>query len=514
MLSWKVKALVYASGIWRRRWVCLGAAWLLCLAGWTLVALLPNQFEGEAKVYIDTETMMQPLLRGLTVTTDADQQVSVMLRTLLTRPNLEQVVRQTDPNAASLSPADLESKIARLEQEIAIRPLGSKNLFSIAYRSRDPATAQAVTQTLVSILADSNIGNRRRDIQGAETFIDSQVAEYETLLREAEQKRAHFKEEHVDYFSHGENGLQLGPARSAYEQAKTELSLAQTRRDALRAQLSVTPRMLDVDAPVSVVINGNGAAPSDARAAIEQKLQQACQNLAELQSRYTADYPDVIAGKRLVAELESELNAAPAGAKPADARRQSVSNAVFEQIRVRLAEEETNVALQEQRLADAGKQLEEAQRLAEKSAEVEAQYADLNRDYGIIQKNYQELLERRESAKLSKAVDERQQNISFRVVEPPRKQLKPVAPNRKLFNSAVLLLGLAGGIGLGVFLTLTSDQIHVSDELKESFDLPVIGVISRLPEPGNALRSRRAALRASGMAALLLVCYLGVVLIR
>lgn len=105
MQSWKVQLLSHLSSAWQYRWYGIATAWLICLAGWIGVGAMPDVYQSEAKVYIDTDTLMRPLLKGLAVSTDPDQQVSVMLRTLVTRPNIEQVVRLTDPNAASMSAA-------------------------------------------------------------------------------------------------------------------------------------------------------------------------------------------------------------------------------------------------------------------------------------------------------------------------------------------------------------------------------------------------------------------------
>ncbi len=113
MQSWKVQLFSYLSSIWQYRWYGIAATWIICLAGWIGVGIIPDQYQSEAKVYIDTDTLLRPLLKGLAVSNDADQQVSVMLRTLITRPNIEQVIRLTDPRAAAMSPAALQDKIYR-----------------------------------------------------------------------------------------------------------------------------------------------------------------------------------------------------------------------------------------------------------------------------------------------------------------------------------------------------------------------------------------------------------------
>src|SRR5690348_14615637 len=185
MQPWFLQLRTYLSGAWHYRWIAIAVAWGVCLVGWTSIAFIPNQFQAVAKIYVDTDTMMAPLLKGLTVTTDPEQQVSVMLNTLLARPNLEQVVHLTNPKANSLSSAEMAKQVEILQDNISIKPLSTKNLFQLSFTDRDPDKGLNVAQTLLSIFVDSNIGNKRHDLEGAQSFLDTKVNEYETLVRQA-----------------------------------------------------------------------------------------------------------------------------------------------------------------------------------------------------------------------------------------------------------------------------------------------------------------------------------------
>ena len=171
------KAVALLAGAWRYRWQGLALTWLVCLGGWLAVWSIPDRYAVQAKIYIDTDTVLGPLMRGLTVPTDQDQQVAIMLKSMTTRPNLEQIVRLTNPNAAKMTPAEMEIAVAELNSNIQMSAQGVKNLFSIGYVDNNSAYAEAVTQSLLAILVDSNVGDKRRNIQGARTFIDAKIAE-------------------------------------------------------------------------------------------------------------------------------------------------------------------------------------------------------------------------------------------------------------------------------------------------------------------------------------------------
>ena len=105
-----VLLLRYARGTWRFRWWMLGVAWVVCVVGWSIVAKLPDQFEASARVYVDTSSVLRPLLKGIAINTgDTQQKIFMMTRTLLSRPNLEKVMRMTDLDLQATTEADKEA---------------------------------------------------------------------------------------------------------------------------------------------------------------------------------------------------------------------------------------------------------------------------------------------------------------------------------------------------------------------------------------------------------------------
>src|SRR6185437_5464018 len=152
MRNWWVELFPYLIATWRYRWYGLGAAWAVCVVAWLTVLLIPNTYQSHAEVYIDTNTLLRPLLQGLAVATDPNQEIQVMLQTLLTEPTLESVVRATNPKAASMSSGQIQDAVAALRKQVSLTNLKAKDLYSIAYTDRDPAHAQSVAQTLVSVL--------------------------------------------------------------------------------------------------------------------------------------------------------------------------------------------------------------------------------------------------------------------------------------------------------------------------------------------------------------------------
>ena len=511
MQPWKVLLYSHLTGAWHYRWVGMCVAWAVCMIGWAGLVLVPNQFQADAKIYVDTDTMMGPLLKGLAINSNPEQQVAVMLNTLLTRPNLEQVVHLTNPPGTYFSSADMARRVASIQGNVSLKSLGTKNLFEISVTDKDPNKALSISQTLLSIFVDSNVGNNHRDFEGAQSFLDDKVAEYERLVRQAEQRRAAFRQANLDILS---NMLTPEQARAEIEKAHEDLGAAQARVGSLESQLKIVPKILYVDAPGPLIVSSgtSNTATIGKGESLFQRLAEAKQALVELKSRYTEDFPDVRAAERQVKELETELASTPTTG-PAPMGNESIPNPIYVQTQSKLSDAMTETAFQQHRYNDAVANLDKAEKMTSQAIDVNAKFADLDRDYDVLHKTYQDLLARREAARISQSVNDEQSAVDVRVVEPPKKAPFPTAPNRPLINSLILLVGLLGGAASAFALSINAGRFFAKDQLVSEFDYPVIGVVSRLSTADEALKARRAYSLMAASLAVLLCGYAGVLVV-
>src|SRR4051812_45122651 len=86
----------YLRAMWHRRWLGLAAAWIAAIIGVAVVYRIPERYEASARVYVDTESLLRPLLAGLAIQPNIDQQVALISRTLVSRPNVEKLLRLAD----------------------------------------------------------------------------------------------------------------------------------------------------------------------------------------------------------------------------------------------------------------------------------------------------------------------------------------------------------------------------------------------------------------------------------
>ena len=129
----------HIQGMWRYRWYALLVVWLVSLAGWAWVYTLPDEYESNARIFVNTQSILKPLLRGLSVDTNVYSRMSAMTRTLLSRPNLENVARETDMDLRAQTPEAMGALVAQLQRKVTISSAPHRNdLYTIAFTDRDP----------------------------------------------------------------------------------------------------------------------------------------------------------------------------------------------------------------------------------------------------------------------------------------------------------------------------------------------------------------------------------------
>ena len=197
MDSVRVMLSQYLRAAWRRRWMGVIVAWLVCGMGWVGVYTIPNQFESGARLFVDADAVLTPLLRGLAADSAPTTQLEILQRTLLSRPNMEKLVSKTDLDLTLNSPSDRERLLTRLAAEIKVMPQ-TKNLFTITYRDKSPKLAHDVVQTLLTIFVESATGGSRSDMENARRFLERQIQSYEQQLRAAEKRRADFRARYIE----------------------------------------------------------------------------------------------------------------------------------------------------------------------------------------------------------------------------------------------------------------------------------------------------------------------------
>jgi len=479
----------------RRRWLALGGAALTAVILATAICLFHDRYEATARVYVDTQTVLKPLMQNLTFQPDIEQQMSMLARTLVTRPNVEKVVALPGMGFDDPDPARHERVVTKLMSDIVVVPAGGGNLYDISYKGTNPETARRLVEAMVNLFMDSGAGDRKRDSQEAGRFIDDQISDYEAKLSAAENRLKDFKVRNFgltgvsnqDYFS------RVSSLTEEVSKLRVDLEAAERSRDAFSRQLADEDPHLPVDAAAGAGFPESG---------IHARVLEQRKTLDDLQRRYTDSHPDVVNARRVLSDLEQEekLELAQAKSGAAGVRTgNAATSPVYQRLRISLAEADAQVASLRSQLTARQALLDQTRSAAGRQPEVEAELAQLNRDYDVIRKNYDLLVARRESAALGAKLDESSQLAEFRVVEPPRVRAKPVFPSQ--FQQAIIALFVS--LLAGILAAIVSDRmwpvVDGNETLRRLTGRPVLGSVSEFLAP-SVVEARRLAARRFALA--------------
>ena len=486
--------------VWRRRWLALAVAWIVALLGWLAISTVPNRYESNASVYVQQQGLLSEKA-GITPGERKDA-IETIQRTLLAAENLEKVVRATELGRDVTTPRQMADRVAGLRTNIEI-VAQQDNLFEITASSGSGGLSNAqnaklsrdIVQKLLDLFMEGNLSGGRVETTQGLRFLDQQLAAKEQQLREAEARRVAFETKYLGILpgAGGSIGQRMEAARSELNQIDTNLMSAQGALAALNGQMASTPP--SINTPGSLIPGSTGGAASRA-AALEAQMSDA-------QTRGLTDrHPDMIA-------LRGQLGAARAAARAeggGGARMSagtSAPNPMYITLRSMQAEKQATVAALSARK---GQIQAEMNQFASKQVEepgIAAEQQRLNRDYEVLKSGYDKLLSDREEIRLRGSVQSETNSMQFKVIEPPLAPRAPVAPNRPLLLTMVLIAALAAGAGLAFALSQIKSTYTTAARLARASGLPVIGSISEfLPADRRADASLKLRYFAGCAAAL------------
>lgn len=487
-----------AKGMWRFRWQSLLVAWLVGAVGAVVVFRIPDRYEASARIYVDTQSILKPLMSGLAVQPNVEQQVVMLSRTLISRPNIEKLIRMADLDLKAESKAQQEGLIASLSTTLEIKNIGRDNLYSLSFRDSDPAKAQRVIQSLVSIFVESSLGASRKDTASAKIFINEQIKSYEARLDEAEAKLKNFRIRNIQMQS-GEgkdSASRLATLGEQLEQAKLALREAENARDSAKAQLESEKSQSSNLSTQSLL---QESATTIATPEIDARLEAQKRSLDALLQRFTEQHPDIVGARRLIKDLEvqkrKEITELRRVAMSAPVVSSGISSLVNQELSKILVTAEVQVASLRARVAEYSTRFARALEMTKTAPQLEAEASQLNRDYAVNKKNYEDLVGRRESAVMSGDLDVASGVADFRLIDPPRVSPRPVSPNRLALMPLALIVALAAGLFAAFAASQVRPVFHQATDLRNHIDLPLLGVVSRVTSRDVRRREKADLLR-------------------
>ena len=468
----------YLKGIWLKRRYIIIATWLICPIGWYFVASMPNVYKSEARVYVDTQSLLRPLLRGLTVETNPNTQIRLMVKTLLSRPNLERISRMTDLDVQASNSTEYEAIIKNLKDNIKISGVGRENIYTLSIEDRDPEMAKNIVRSALTVFIENTLGETRSDSDSAQKFLNAQIKDYENRLSNGEARLTSFKQKYSGILPDQSGGYyaKLNGNKEKLKAIELDLLENKTRLESAKKQLAQSI-LTDTNSDNKI------KSESSIRTTYDDRINELEVQLDSLKLRYTDRHPDVIEISRNLEHLnklrsdEIEKYLTQNNENTGSLQRLS-ANPVVQEVQIQVNQLENLIASLNVRADNYRQRIIELENRVHTLPEIEAELIALNRGYDITKAKYEELLSRKETAQLAQQADETTDKIQFRVIDPPRKATKPSGPKRFILFGGITLLGFSVGIGLSLLMSQLTPVATSTAQLTKITGVPIFGVIS------------------------------------
>eukprot|EP00003_Mantamonas_plastica_P022211 TRINITY_DN3730_c0_g3_i1.p1 TRINITY_DN3730_c0_g3~~TRINITY_DN3730_c0_g3_i1.p1 ORF type:complete len:506 (+),score=25.01 TRINITY_DN3730_c0_g3_i1:3180-4697(+) len=436
----------------------------------------PYKYKSEVVIFVDDSNIIQPLMKGSAVTTEVSDTTTAAKEMLLTRKVLmsaaedQNIFADSGPVAQDL----LEKRIGALRSGLFVQRRGG-NYFSIGYESTSQVEAFRVAQKLAQLFIAESNDRKRTESRGAYEFIDNQVKSYENQIAEVERRLQVFLSGNVDG-TEGEANARMAALRGQLELAQLEREQLLTKSQSLTQQLN----------EISPTLRREQSADeySGRIASLEEQLDS-------LRLRYLDTYPDIVILREQIAELKRQQSRALAEGAGAPVISDGADNPLYQELRTTLAKTRTEIQTIDTRISSLRRLMVEQESRMERIQENKAEYAELTRDMQVNRQIYDDLLKRRERARVSMHLDVEGQGLNYRINEAAQYPTSPSGPKFSMFALAGLVLGILAPFGSAAGLLQIDPRVRAKDQLEEEIGLPVLIEIPKVRTPYEKRRDRR-----------------------
>jgi polysaccharide chain length determinant protein (PEP-CTERM system associated) len=485
----------YTTILKRRWWIIVIPAIIFPIIGYGITYLIPPQYVSQTLVLVEQQKVPESYVKAV-VTEDLSGRLASMKEQITSRSRLQPIIERF--NLFAGGKLSMDDRIDMTRRNIGITPIQSEIArtnglpgFFISFKANDPRTAQLVCGEIQSLFVSENLSDRAASAAGTTDFLKGQLADAKAKLDEQDEKMRKFQQAYVGKLPGAEasNINMLTTLNTQLDAATQALTRMEQDKSYAESMLALQIQNQGTQAP-----EHGGSGPQ----AQQAELQQLQAQEADLTSRYTDDYPDVLTVKRKIRELRQKIAETPApttATAPAPTPKATDSLGV-QQLRAQMRSMDQAIVQKKHDQAAIQAQLHLYQERVAASPEIEEEYKSITRDNQTAQAFYDDLLNKIQTAKMATDLEKRQQGEQFRVMDEPNLPESPSSPKRPVYVAGGLVVGLFIGLLIVGSLEYLDTAVRTERDVWAFTKLPTLGVIGLIGEP-EMVKSRRWSRRAS-----------------
>jgi polysaccharide chain length determinant protein (PEP-CTERM system associated) len=429
----------------------------------------PKNYTTSAVLYADVTNIIGSLLEGRAQVTEIDR--SDQAREIIyTRRVMETVAKKVGLITDTSNADHIERTIRNLRANLVVKSESNKH-FRISFTSSDPDLSFEILNLITTVFIEDTARKKREESLSAYNFIDAQVQTYKRQLEMAEQKLKEFSSGNLDG-TEATVMSRIAQLRTEIESLRITIDETQSRVTTLQQQLGSEGQYQQSKGQVDT---------------LRQRRQVLSGQLEQLLLSYQEGYPDVISLRAQIAELDAAIGEAQMEGE-VYTNSDTVENPLYEELRKQLSVAEVELRAQKRRMQSLIHLQEQEHERAQRVASNQAELSDLTRDYNVTRDVYEEMLQRKESARLSMTLDIEGQGVSYRIQEPATFPLYPSGITFKHFVVIGPILGVLAPFGLLLLYVMLDPHIRSARILQQR--IPGVDIVGDIPHYNSPLGER------------------------
>lgn len=500
--SYILKIDHYYRLVLKRRWFIIVPLALAVMGGIYLSITLPRVYSANTLILVEPQRVPEGFVQSL-VSIDINSRISTISQQIMSRTNLEKIIKQFDLySGPENKKMFMEDKVDGLRKRISVnvtQARGGTDAFSISFKGKEPEKVMRIANTLATYFIDENLKVREAQAIGTSSFLDDELLVMRKKLESVEEALNTYRKRHM-----GELPEQLETNLRMLDRLQLELNEKEESLRNARNRLADVENMIqsmedqsEFAGPAERVEHGEGTGTEDAPSEEESQLLQLKQQLAMMQTRYTARHPDIGKLKRVIAGLETKLSMekkavpeTPPTGVPDSAEAAGPENRVDTQTLNQKDSILREIGTLNVEMAELRKEIAIFDERVENTPKREQELLSLNRDYGNIQSQYNSLLGRKLEAEIAVNMERKQKGEQFRILDPARKPEKPSEPDMKKLFLFTIAVGLGAGGGLVFLLDFFDTSFKDIKDVESVLGMPILAMVPSIVDPKELKRRR------------------------
>lgn len=470
----------------------LGVAYLFLFVG----LIWPKSYNTKVVLFADVTNIIEPLLKGRAEITKIDRSVQAS-EVIYTRRIMLETAKQAGLLKEGASEEQQDAIVAQLRAGVVVARERNENYVQLSYTATNPDRSFEILNAVVNVFIEDTAKRKRDESVGAYNFIDAQVQTYKKQLESAEEKLKEFKSQNTDGSEEGVSA-RIASLRQEVESLKITIEETQSRITTINQQLNTEGQYLQAKGQIDE---------------LKQRRQTLTAQLEQMLLSYQENYPDVVSLRTQISELDSAIAKIQQSGGEVYGSSDKVQNPLYEELRKQLADADVSLRSQKRRMQSLLSLQEDEYARQQRIAANQASLSDLTRDYDVTKKVYEEMLQRKETARISMTLDIEGQGVSYRIQEPAAFPLKPSGLHFIHFAIAGPFVGLLFPLGLLILFIMVDPHVRSARALQKQLpsDIEVIGVVPHYKSPIGERLLKKDVLLIVSVAAVGMICYLAFV---